>query len=293
MSMASNWAEYWLSGQTGSCFRGREAVDTGGLWAPVFELLPAGARILDLACGAGAVARIALDAERGFAVTGVDYAPHLPPLSGATLMSGVSIEHLPFEDSKFDAVLSQYGFEYASVDAAAEAVRVLAPGGRLAFLMHAEESQPIAAARERLGRVGAILAASGPARIVQRLGEASAQGAPTPDLADLAARALQNASAGRQDETTLWALSFLNEILSKRSFFPPAYLTENAATLIRILTAYRDRLSAMSKAALSRAQAEAVARRLGELGLEAEGLHAATVRGDQIGWLLQGKRRPG
>jgi len=63
--------------------------------------------------------------------------------------------------------------------------------------------------------------------------------------------------------------------------------------LIRILTAYRDRLSAMSKAALSRAQAEAVARRLGELGLEAEGLHAATVRGDQIGWLLQGKRRPG
>lgn len=43
---------------------------------------------------------------------------------------------LPFADGAFDVVVSQYGVEYAGLEAFVEAARVLAPGGRLAFLSH-------------------------------------------------------------------------------------------------------------------------------------------------------------
>lgn len=55
-------------------------------------------------------------------------------------LAGTPAEQLPLADGSFDAVVSQYGIEYSDMERSVpEAVRVLAPGGRLRFACHAAE----------------------------------------------------------------------------------------------------------------------------------------------------------
>ncbi|WP_440995719.1 class I SAM-dependent methyltransferase [Arhodomonas sp. SL1] len=102
---------------------------------------PRGMRILDVATGTGWTARRL--AERGFDVTGVDFAPDMLSAARETasargldidLMTG-DAEDLPFDDGAFDAVISTFGvmFVQRPEDAAAELARVCRPGGRLAL----------------------------------------------------------------------------------------------------------------------------------------------------------------
>src|SRR5215204_1116536 len=97
--------------------------------------------VLDVACGTGVVAVTA--ARLGARVTGLDLTPELLERAreNATIAQ-VSIdfhegdvEHLPFGDNEFDAVLSQYGHMFAPRPAVAiaEMLRVLRPGGTIAF----------------------------------------------------------------------------------------------------------------------------------------------------------------
>ncbi|MFC4353320.1 class I SAM-dependent methyltransferase [Fodinicurvata halophila] len=101
----------------------------------------AGERLLDVATGTGWTARRL--AERGFHVTGVDFAPDM--LSTAQEIAAVrnldipfdlgDAEALPYRDASFDAVISTFGvmFVQRPEDAAAELSRVCRPGGRLAL----------------------------------------------------------------------------------------------------------------------------------------------------------------
>jgi ubiquinone/menaquinone biosynthesis C-methylase UbiE len=103
--------------------------------------LPAGARVLDLACGTGNLA-IPL-ARRGCLVTGVDIAPNLlvqareraAAESLAIAFDEGDAEQLPYPDAAFDAVLTMWGAMFAPRPelVAAEAARVLVPGGLLAM----------------------------------------------------------------------------------------------------------------------------------------------------------------
>lgn len=98
-----------------------------------------GMRILDLATGTGWAARRL--AERGFDVTGADFAPDM--LAAARELAaarGLEIpfreedaEALSFDDGVFDSVISTFGvmFTQRPEDAAAELARVVRPGGRL------------------------------------------------------------------------------------------------------------------------------------------------------------------
>ena len=53
---------------------------------------------------------------------------------------GTNVEALPFGDGGFDAVVSQYGIEYSDLSRALpEAVRMVAPGGRIRFVVHAAD----------------------------------------------------------------------------------------------------------------------------------------------------------
>src|ERR1700730_14509198 len=103
--------------------------------------LRAGVRVLDIACGTGVVAITA--ARQAARVTGLDLTP--PLLQQArenSRIAGVEVdwregdvEKLPFEDSSFDVVLSQFGHIFAPRPdvAIAEMLRVLKPGGTIAF----------------------------------------------------------------------------------------------------------------------------------------------------------------
>lgn len=100
-----------------------------------------GDRVLDVACGTGVVATTA--ARLGARVTGLDLTPELLERAREnSRIAGVEIEwregdveKLPFDDGVFDVVVSQYGHIFAPRPevALAEMLRVLKPGGTIAF----------------------------------------------------------------------------------------------------------------------------------------------------------------
>jgi len=106
-----------------------------------FAGVKSGQRVLDVACGTGVVAVTA--ARLGASVTGLDLTPELLERARENAsIAGVSIdwhegdvEALPFEDRRFDVVLSQFGHIFAPRPdvALAEMLRVLEPGGTIAF----------------------------------------------------------------------------------------------------------------------------------------------------------------
>jgi ubiquinone/menaquinone biosynthesis C-methylase UbiE len=95
--------------------------------------------VLDVASGNGNAALAA--ARRGCAVTAADYVESLlhgararADAEGLVLDTRVAdAENLPFDDNRFDAVLSTFGVMFVPdpVRAAAEMVRVCRPGGRI------------------------------------------------------------------------------------------------------------------------------------------------------------------
>src|SRR5580693_4550301 len=106
-----------------------------------FAQVAAGQRVLDVACGTGVVAVTA--ARRGATVSGLDLSPVLlerarynADLAGVTVdFAEGDAEALAYPDASFDVVLSQFGHIFAPRPevALSEMLRVLKPGGRLAF----------------------------------------------------------------------------------------------------------------------------------------------------------------
>lgn len=128
----------WIAGDFGVVAR---TIASGGV-SFVEELdLPAGAHVLDVACGTG---NLALPLARGGAiVTGVDIAPNLLAQARqraaeeklAITFDEGDAEQLPYADASFDVVVSMFGAMFAPRPelVAAEFARVLKPGGLLAM----------------------------------------------------------------------------------------------------------------------------------------------------------------
>ena len=103
--------------------------------------IPAGTKVLDIACGTGNTA-LPL-ARAGAIVTGVDIATNLLEQARERAANeGLTInfdegdaEALPYADASFDAVTTMFGAMFAPRPAlvASEFARVLKPGGRLAM----------------------------------------------------------------------------------------------------------------------------------------------------------------
>jgi len=101
--------------------------------------IPAGAHVLDVATGTGAVARELLG--HGCTVVGLDQSPDMLAEAGRRLPAGVelveaSAERLPFADESFDALTFTYLLRYVDDPAATlrELTRVVRPGGTVASL---------------------------------------------------------------------------------------------------------------------------------------------------------------
>lgn len=152
------WNAYWRDGRVAACRSDDEGLYQGAIaeyWQAVFARQQAGANILDMATGNGALAEIALQQaqrhphpEAGnarYAFFGVDQANIAPPIAENAdqqhcqlhFYAQTSNESLPFAAAMFDQVTAQYGVEYGDLDLTLrEICRVLKPGGQLNWVCH-------------------------------------------------------------------------------------------------------------------------------------------------------------
>ncbi|RLQ22156.1 methyltransferase domain-containing protein [Seongchinamella sediminis] len=147
LPQSSGWDTYWRGMQ------GNPAHAAGGTREPVLEdfwqglfgerIPAAGCSVLELACGSGAVAAIAAKTRPRARLFCSDISPSALALARASLPAATfAASHgrqLPFPDQAFDLVVSQFGIEYAGLEALPEAARTVAPGGCLAVVLHLRE----------------------------------------------------------------------------------------------------------------------------------------------------------
>lgn len=148
-----DWQRFWQDAGIDGCtatLPPAVAASISGGWQALLSCVPPAMRLLDVACGRGAI--LALARAQGFTdVCGVD----LVVIDGAdpAITGGVDAAHLPFADQSFDIVTSQFGIEYAGLAAAGlEAARVARQ--HLWLLLHAAEGPIAAQAREQLDQLG-------------------------------------------------------------------------------------------------------------------------------------------
>jgi SAM-dependent methyltransferase len=136
--LKQNLRAMWMAGDFGVVAK---TISAGGEEFVHRLNIPAGSRVLDVACGTGNLA-IPL-ARSGCVVTGLDIAPNLLEQARArakaedltaTFDEG-DAEQLPYADSSFDAVVTMFGAMFAPRPdlVSAELARVLKPGGLLAM----------------------------------------------------------------------------------------------------------------------------------------------------------------
>lgn len=149
-SDAQAWEDYWAGTRRAGIIPEIGARDPSlrDFWLPFFTscaLADDGqTRVLDLGCGHGAVTGLAESVARNnlrhFRITCLDVSEAAIDLVKAqhpeVAAVCASADDIPLPDDFFDHVVSQFGIEYAPLEAAGEAARVLRPGGTVAFLMH-------------------------------------------------------------------------------------------------------------------------------------------------------------
>ena len=186
-----SWTEYWRTGASVSCVASPEMeAQLTILWDEFVDGLADGSRILDLATGNGVVAlnckSRARDRKIVLHVDAVDAADINPKncvknprqlFRQVNFFSGIQIENLPFADHCFSGVVSQFGFEYADEgQAVAEISRVLAPGGQLRLIIHAQDGAVSQDIGKLLERLRSVLAENGPVSLVRALVHAAEAG---------------------------------------------------------------------------------------------------------------------
>lgn len=312
------WGEYWRLSRESSALKGGGPLDEvlERFWRRVLgRCLPDGARLLDIACGNGAVTAAAVGAGAGSAgsmgLFGVDRAEAAVRAYRARFPAGTGVagdaRRLPFPDCAFDLVASQFGIEYAGEAAFAEAARVTAPGGLLAAVVHRtggaihRECEANAAAMARVEASGILPAA----REAFRRGAAASRGQGSrAAFRDADARL---AAAVRQVEGVLAEFGDqvaggtvqrlygdLAHMYGRLAAYDPADVAGWADLMAREIEAYSGRMGAALSAAMDE---EAFARAAAQCGagglavLAREEVRVGTDGGEPVAWALVAERR--
>lgn len=277
------WTSYWKGGAGFSLSHGQPGRNSAGvletLWREVFASTPEGARVLDLATGAGQVASWAAASGRDFAVTAVDLAdipPRRTDAPGVAFHGGVPLERLPFERGGFDLVVSQYGFEYGDRQkSAAELARVLAPGGRGQLVLHHKASVLSSDYDARAAVFRAALREVDPVRCGRKVFEMHGKSPPPPGLAEAEARfraTVEKARARLQDgpahaEARTY-VDYLGALAAQPGRFSPADALAKLDQVEQLTTAWLLRYQAQARAVLDADDIEGVRFRLTRHGLD-------------------------
>lgn len=293
------WSRYWAGDRVAACMAdasGSYGDQLGQQWRDWFAQLAADSRILDLATGNGALIHLALDSAIGSSdqlqLFGVDYADiqpwaHLDDHSvdhrRIQFYGRTNIEQLPFATGMFNAVISQYGAEYAAHENTIdEAVRVLAPGGRLRWVCHHQHSSIYANTCKEIEHAEFVLHEARPhehlLQLLQRqisagqfIADAHQRTANTPErLAMTAAlQACMNRLRASQpaSECLDMVLQNLAYLYQHREQHAPTLVLEKVAEVEVELQAFLGRMQALADAALDAAGLLRIQQRLAQQGM--------------------------
>lgn len=305
------WSAYWRTGRRTSCTDGPGVERLVPLWHDFFDRLGAGARILDLATGAGCVAHIAQATARArgvrFDIVGVD-AADLATREGARadedgplLTGGVRLEVLPFPDESFDAATSQFGLEYADEPRAVrELARVLRRGADLRMVLHARGGAIFQSIAERVARLRPLIAKRGLVGALMTAARCSATGeTDTTLLAEISVEAAAKVARDLREAPPLEDAAFfyadgLMRMWANRERYEPGALFSSVADAHARIEALLLRQEALLDAAHSGESAEVLRAILARAGIQTGA--ATAVRDDtgaQIAWLIDGRRQEG
>ena len=313
------WEAYWRLTREASALKdgGPQDEALARFWRAVLARIAGRLpiRVLDVACGNGAVTSAAYEAASGPAgaleAIGTDragaaiaaYRGRFPGVLAAV----ADAARLPFPDLSFDVVASQFGIEYAGLPAFGEAARLVAPGGLLAAVIHMAGGaihRECLASRTAMARVAAsgILPA---AREVFHRGAAVARGQGSRSAFREADARL--AVAVRQVEGVLGEFGAavaggtvhrlygdLAHMYGRLAAYDPAEVAAWADRMTREIVAYEGRMAAMLEAAVDAAGVDEAASRCTAQGLVVlarEQLHAGPDGGVPAAWVLLCERR--
>ncbi|WP_137221624.1 class I SAM-dependent methyltransferase [Shewanella sp. MEBiC00475] len=154
--MNSHWSEYWQQGHTtsfGEALPGNYQGVLKNVWQPIFNNLVENFMVIDVGTGNGSLPLLLCEELSTSGVTGqvigVDLAEvNLVNINSQnsnnidiSLMSNTRSEQLPFEANSVDLYISQFGFEYSSVEKSLnEASRVLKDDGQFVIVFHHNRS---------------------------------------------------------------------------------------------------------------------------------------------------------
>lgn len=263
-------------------------------------------RLLDVATGNGAIlemARSKLDADTT-SITCVD-------ISEAAIrnveqrFSGVvgvvaDARTIPLDSGQFNLVTSQFGVEYAGLEAVAEAARLVSSGGQLALMMHIEGGIVHDECSMSLAAIEKLQASNFVPYAIELFdaGFAAVRGA---DRSTYEAAGSQMAPATRAAEaimaeygegvagdTIARLYSDVGRIHSDMPKYDPDEVLEWLRTMDRELSAYAERMSSMINVAIAAAPFEQLRKDLKSLGftlVKAAPLYP-TAESPALAWIL-------
>ncbi len=298
------WTQYWHYDRIASCFDDAGATNYADSiadgWRAFFADLAKGACIIDLCTGNGAAALLAAADKRAARIVAVDQADIDPPAyvsrhgelyAAIEFRGGTNVEALPYGDGGFDAVVSQYGIEYSDMSRSVpESVRMLAPGGRLRFVVHAADGVVARDAGKVIADADLLLHEIDLPGHAARCFEAvlaAERGGGDAGLADTSFAGFQEAlvrtarHVPQASDRTMFKNSgaVLLDSFQRRGHFELAQLLAKTEQVRAEIAHHRARLAALVDSALDAKQALALADRLGGLG----GVAASRPLGSEAG----------
>ena len=271
-------------------------------------------RLLDVACGHGAVTEIAIAAA---AAAGARIEPHCVDYSQAAVdeirkrfpeVAGVACDasRLPYPDHHFDYVVSQFGIEYAGAPAFNEAARLVAQGGTLAALIHLADSAIHAECADNL----AVAVALRDARLMPLARKAFAAGF------DLLAGKISEAQYQQADKELAPAVETVKTILrdkgphaaggllanlfkdigymyTRMQNYVPAEVFAWIDGMTAELVSYEGRMGSMTRAAVDESGIDAIAEGIAAIGLNvaAPEVLPLSESGKPAAWILHAERK--
>ena len=289
----SAWDSFWRYDRLSSFHAAPGAPNYGAPiadgWRAFFASLVKGSSLLDIATGNGAIAVLAVEAGDALVVTGADLANVRPTdfvttgkaaLDRVTFLANTPAEALPLGDASVDAIVSQYGIEYSDLDRSLlEAVRVLAPDGRLRFAMHAAEGA--------IARDTATSIADADFLLDLDLVTLATNSAPALSSFNAALKAIADRVPTATDKAML---ANVHQSLCDAYDFRRGDLVAVATAQHAEILAHRDRQAALLTAARSAAQMDRIGDQLHALGLGAIARDVQRDGADLIGHVIEAKK---